>query len=229
MTKTRQCITYLLLALLMGASAEPPERQRPDDFVVVQTLIPDLQVDLRYFGTDNFIGRPIAGYEAPVLLLTAAAAAALQEVQQALAGEGLGLKAFDAYRPQRAVDDFMRWAADPLAVHMKGSYYPNVDKSALIPQGYIAERSGHSRGSTIDLTLVDLSSGAELDMGSPYDYFDPLSWPTSEAVTPEQFRNRQRLRASMLEHGFRPLAEEWWHFTLENEPYPTTYFDFPVR
>ena len=150
-------------------------------------------------------------------------------MQQVLAADGLGLKVFDAYRPQRAVDDFMRWAADPDDTTMKATYYPNVDKSDLIPKGYIAARSGHSRGSTVDVTLARLTDGRELDMGGPFDYFDPLSWPSSMRVTAAQYRNRMKLREVMTRHGFEPLREEWWHFTLRSEPYPDTYFDFPVR
>lgn len=161
----------------------------------------------------NRQSRPIAGYEANVVYLTLAAATALREVQAELASEGLGLKVFDGYRPQRAVDDFMRWAADADDQAMKDSFYPAVNKSALIPDGYIAERSGHSRGSTVDLTLVDLTSGEELDMGSPYDYFDPISWPASTAVPEVALDNRMKLREIMVRHGFMPLEEEWWHIS----------------
>jgi len=214
----------------VSAAAEPP---RPDDFVAVRTVIPDVRVELRYFGSNNFIGRPIDGYEADAMYLTQPAAAALRAVQADLAKEGLGVKVFDAYRPQRAVDDFMRWAADPADTKMKSAYYPDLDKSVLIPQGYIAERSGHSRGSTVDLTLITLDNGEEmymeLDMGSPFDFFDPVSWPSSDLVTPVQHANRMKLREVMLRHGFKPLNEEWWHFTLADEPYPDRFFDFPIR
>ncbi len=211
------------------STAEAPEAFHPDDFVALRSVIADLQVELRYLGSNNFTGRPIAGYEADVAYLTEPAALALKDAEQELAADGLGLKVFDAYRPQRAVDDFMRWAADPNDIAMKVVYYPNVDKRELIPRGYIAERSGHSRGSTVDVTLVRLIDDRELDMGGSFDYFDPLSWPSSTSVTPVQHRNRMKLRRVMLRHGFVPLKEEWWHFTLRDEPYPDTYFDFPVR
>jgi D-alanyl-D-alanine dipeptidase len=210
-------------------ATQPADPPRPDDFVDLQRAVPGLEIEMRYLGNDNFVGRPIAGYEANIVYLTLEAATALGEVQAALAAEGLGLKIFDGYRPQRAVDDFMRWAADPDDRAMKGTYYPAVDKARLIPDCYIAERSGHSRGSTVDVTLVDLESREELDMGSPYDYFDPISRPSSTSVPETARDNRIRLREVMVKHGFDPLEEEWWHFTLRNEPYPDRYFDFPVR
>ena len=222
-----------ILAFYAGApgveTTLPAEPPRPDGFVALRGIIPDLRVELRYFGTDNFIGRRVAGYEAEVAYLTRDAARALQAAQRELAPQGLGLKVFDAYRPQRAVDDFVAWARDPDDTLMKASYYPGLDKGALIPNGYIAEHSGHSRGSTVDLTLVRLDSGAELDMGSPYDYFDPVSWPAATSVTPRQRNNRMQLRELMLRHGFEPLEEEWWHFMLRDEPHRDRYFDFPVK
>ena len=219
------------VALLAGATAAQPtfEPERPDDFVELSSMIPSIEIELRYFGSDNFTGRPIAGYEAEVVYLTRTAAVALSAVQDELERQGLGLKVFDGYRPQRAVDMFMAWAADSSDTVMKDRYYPAVDKASLIPDGYIAERSGHSRGSTVDLTLIDLENGQELDMGSPYDFFDPVSSPLSSAVPAQARANRTRLRSIMLRHGFRPLDQEWWHFTLEREPYPDRYFDFPVR
>jgi D-alanyl-D-alanine dipeptidase len=207
----------------------PAEPVRPADFVDVQRAIPAIEIELHYFGSDNFVGRPIAGYEAGAVYLTREAAEALGRVQDDLKTEGLGLKVFDAYRPQRAVDDFMRWAADPDDIATKDLYYPSIDKSALIPNGYIAERSGHSRGSTVDLTLIDLGNREEVDMGSPFDYFDPVSWPSSTSIPAAARDNRMKLREAMQRHGFEPLDEEWWHFTLRGEPYPDRYFDFPVR
>jgi len=209
--------------------SEPADPPRPDDFVALQSAVPGLEIELRYFGRENFLGRPVAGYEANVVYLTRVAATALGSVQEALGTEGLGLKVFDGYRPQRAVDDFTRWAAAPGDTATKAAYYPNVEKSLLVQTGYIAERSGHSRGSTIDLTLIELASGEEVDMGSPYDFFDPISWPSSPAIAEAARANRMKLRAVMLRHGFQPLDQEWWHFTLRDEPYPDTYFDFPVR
>jgi D-alanyl-D-alanine dipeptidase len=210
-------------------TSEPAEPPRPDGFVALRSIVPGIRVELRYSGSDNFMGRPVPGYEADVVYLTREAALALKDVQEELALRGLGLKVFDGYRPQRAVDAFMTWAADPDDTTMKAAYYPTVEKAALIPKGYIAERSGHSRGSTVDVTLVRLGTGAELDMGSPYDYFDPISWPSSTSVTEEQHDRRMELREVMLRHGFGPLEQEWWHFTLRDEPYPESYFDFVVR
>lgn len=214
------------VAVANSETADPP---RPDQFVSLRSIIPDLQVELRYLGSHNFIGRPISGYEADIVYLTRPAALALAEVQRDLAARGLGIKVFDGYRPQRAVNDFMAWAASPDDTVMKAEFYPSVDKRSLIPEGYIAERSGHSRGSTVDLTLIDLDSGSELDMGSPYDFFDPVSSPLSRSLPEPALTNRMRLREVMLEHGFSPLDEEWWHFTLQDEPFPDSYFDFPIR
>ena len=192
-------------------------------------LVPGLRVEMRYAGAHNFVGRRVDGYEAPVCLLTHEAAEALAGVQAELAASGLGLKVFDCYRPQRAVADFARWAADLSDQSTKAEFYPNVDKTRLFELGYIAERSGHSRGSTLDLTLVNLATGAEVDMGSPFDLFDTRSWPSDETVSAAARANRAMLADVMRRHGFRPLREEWWHFTLEGEPHPDTYFDFVVR
>jgi D-alanyl-D-alanine dipeptidase len=201
----------------------------PSGFVNLKETVPSVAVELRYYGENNFIGQRIDGYEAPICYVSISAAEALKAVQEELSSFGLGLKLFDGYRPQRAVNHFVRWAKDLNDTTMKQSYYPNVQKSELFEKGYIATRSGHSRGSTVDLTLIDLVTGNELDMGTSFDFFSPLSSPTSREVTQQQRANRLLLRSLMLRHGFRPLEEEWWHFTLENEPYPTTYFDFLVR
>lgn len=220
-----------LVAALSLACVSPVETNAPErasGFVDAASVASDLAVDMRYFGSRNFVGRPIAGYEAPVCLLTDQAAAALAAVQSDLASTGRGLKVFDCYRPARAVADFAAWARDLTDQRMKQEYYPNVDKTQLFELGYIAARSGHSRGSTVDLTLVDLATGAELDMGTPYDLFDPRSWPSDTSVSAEAQANRRALRDAMVARGFRPLREEWWHFTLNGEPHPETYFDFPV-
>lgn len=193
------------------------------------TVIPGLVVDMRYFGSENFVGRRIAGYEAPVCLLTREAARSLAAVQERLNGLGYGLKVFDCYRPKRAVADFAAWARTPTDQARKTDYYPDVDKSQLFELGYIAERSGHSRGSTVDVTMVNTRTGAEVNMGSAYDLFDPISWPASTAVSRAAQANRMLLQDTMIRAGFRPLKEEWWHFTLEDEPYPETYFDFVVK
>lgn len=216
----------LSFALAACAHAAP---ERPDGFVDAARVVPGLRVEMRYTGSHNFVGRPIDGYEAPVCVLTREAAEALGRVQEELAPRGLGLKVYDCYRPQRAVAHFARWAADLSDQSTKAEFYPNVDKSRLFELGYIAERSGHSRGSTLDLTIVDLASGAEIDMGTPFDLFDTRSWPTDETVSATARTNRLMLQNAMRAQGFRSLREEWWHFTLEGESHPETYFDFVVR
>ena len=198
-------------------------------FVQVTEVIPDALLDVRYYSTYNFVGARVAGYEAPVVLLTREAAAALRLVSDDLRAQGLRLVIYDGYRPQRAVDHFARWAEDLTDVAMKPVFYPDVDKAELFQRGFIARRSGHSRGSTVDLTLLDENSGMLLDMGGPFDFFGELSHPDYAGVTPHQHRNRMLLRDAMVARGFRPLSTEWWHFTLVNEPYPETFFDFPVR
>lgn len=217
-----------LLAVSAGAALAAG---LPAGFVHVDEVIPDSVLEIRYYTEDNFTGRRVNGYERPAGILTEQAAAALQRVAAELAGFGLGLKIYDAYRPQRAVDDFVQWAKDPNEQRMKSRYYPDVDKENLIRDGYIAKRSGHSRGSTVDLTLVypGPEGPQELDMGTGWDYFGPESWPDSRAVTPVQRAHRMLLRAMMEKYGFEPLAQEWWHFTLRDEPFPDDYFDFPVR
>ncbi|MAK62497.1 MAG: peptidase M15 [Ponticaulis sp.] len=221
------------LFLSACANAEEPRvsdpTQKPDGFVNATEYIHGLKSDVRYVGNNNFIGRPINGYDASVCYLTIEAADALAEVQAKLSGFGLGLKVFDCYRPARAVANFASWARDLDDQIMKSEFYPNVAKSRLFELGYIAERSGHSRGSTLDLTIIDAKTGEELDMGSPWDLFDSLSWPSDPRPSVEQRGNRALLQTIMLENGFRGIKEEWWHFTLNNEPYPDTYFDFPIR
>ena len=174
------------------------------------------------------VGARIDGYEEPVALLTKEAAAALKEVSDDVIAQGYRLKIYDAYRPQKAVDHFVRWAEDTSNVKMKEYFYPDLEKDVLFPLGYIAEHSGHSRGSTVDLTLFDMKTEKEADMGGTFDFFGELSHPDYKDITDEQYANRMILREAMLRHGFKPLDEEWWHFTLENEPYPDTYFTFPV-
>ena len=201
----------------------------PAGFVLLADYVPGIIQEIRYYSTYNFIGDRIDGYEEPCALLTKEAARALKAVSNEMMVRGYRLKVFDAYRPQKAVDHFMRWARDLSDTRMKAYFYPDIEKSALIPGGYIAEHSGHSRGSTVDLTLFDMRTQKEADMGGPFDFFGELSHPDYRGVTPEQFAHRMQLREAMLRRGFRPLAEEWWHFTLEKEPWPDTYFTFPVR
>lgn len=198
-------------------------------FVILSEAVPDVILEIRYHSTYNFIGDRIDGYDQPLALLTKEAAAALKAASDELNAQGYRLKIFDAYRPQTAVSHFMRWARDFGDTRMKAFFYPDLEKDVLIPQGYIAERSGHSRGSTVDLTLFDMKTGKEVDMGGPFDYFGELSHADYRGIPPEQYANRMRLREAMMKHSFRPYEGEWWHFTLENEPYPDTYFTFPIR
>ena len=199
------------------------------DFVLLSEAVPDAILEIRYYSTYNFVGDRIDGYEEPVALLTSEAAAALREVSDELMEQGYRLLIYDAYRPQVAVTNFVNWAEDVDDVRMQEYFYPDLDKSELFPQGYIDAHSGHSRGSTVDLTLFDMSTGQVLDMGGVFDYFGEISHPDYTEITDEQYANRMILREAMLSHGFRPLATEWWHFTLDDEPYPDTYFTFPVR
>ena len=204
----------------------------PPGFVYLEDVVPNIQIELRYFGNDNFVGRPIDGYLKPRCIATKPTALALKKVQSELNHYGLGLKIYDAYRPQRAVNFFLRWSKDSHDEKMKEQYYPNVEKKSLFREGYIAGSSGHSRGSTVDLTMVSITepdAGKEIDMGSPFDFFDPKSWMNGPDLSPSQRVNRLLLRMIMEKHGFQPYEKEWWHFTLKKEPFPETYFDFPVE
>jgi D-alanyl-D-alanine dipeptidase len=203
--------------------------ERPASFVDAATLIPGLAVEMRYAGAHNFVGIAIAGYERPVCLLTRPAATALAQVQGDLAERGIGLKVFDCYRPVRAVAHFVRWARDVRDTKAKAEFYPSVDKRELFALGYIAPQSGHSRGSTVDIGLVKLADGNELDMGTPFDTFSPRSWPSDTTVSADARRNRTLLADAMRRRGFQRYVKEWWHFTLRAEPFPATYFDFPVN
>jgi D-alanyl-D-alanine dipeptidase len=218
---------FLVFALCLIFA--PAALARPAGFVDAAAVAPGLAVEMAYFGAENFVGRPVDGYEAPVCLLTQEAAMALAAAQAQLAPFGLGLKVFDCYRPTIAVAHFVRWARDLKDEVRKADFYPNVAKTDLFKLGYIAARSGHSRGSTVDLTLIDRASGAELDMGGRFDLFDTLSWPSDPRPTPAQRANRALLAQVMTANGFRGLKEEWWHFTLRAEPFPKTFFDSPVR
>lgn len=200
----------------------------PDSFVYVTDLIPYVREDIRYAGSHNFMGRPADGYAAPRAVLTREAAQALQAAAEAFAGKGYGLLIYDGYRPQRAVDHFARWAKDESDTLAKEEFYPELDKAELFPKGYIALRSGHSRGSTVDLTLTD-GEGTPLDMGGEFDWFSRISSHDYEKLTPRQKENRLLLKAGMVEAGFLPYSEEWWHYRLANEPYPDTYFDFVIE
>ncbi len=197
-------------------------------FVLLSDRIPGIIQEIRYFSTFNFTGDRVDGYEEPCAIITKEAARALVGVANELNVKGYRLKVFDAYRPACAVKKFVYWGIEDTDIRMKEYFYPDLEKGELFSKGYIAARSSHSRGSTIDLTLFDMKKGAEVDMGSPFDFFGERSHPDCRDITDEQYSNRMILREAMLRNGFDPIDCEWWHFTLHDEPYPDTYFDFPV-
>jgi len=219
----------IFICLLIGAIFPAFAWGLPDGFVYVDEATKQTQVDLRYLHSNNFLGRPVNGYLANRAILSKPAAEALNKAEDELRTYGLGFLIFDSYRPQRAVNDFVNWAKDLQDIKNKADYYPDVDKSNLFKEGYIAEKSGHSRGSTVDLTLISLVDGKQLDMGQHFDYFGPESWPDYPNLLPQQKANRLLLRLIMTKYGFNPYPQEWWHFTLTNEPYPDKYFDFEVK
>ena len=198
-------------------------------FVLLNDFVPHIVQEIRYYSTYNFIGERVDGYEEPVALLTREAARALKAVSNEMIVQGYRLKVFDAYRSVAAVKQFILWGIEDTDVLMKPYFYPDLEKQSLFAQGYIAKRSSHSRGSAIDLTLLDMRTGKELDMGSPFDLFSPLSHPDCRSVTDEQHENRMLLQHAMVRNGFAPIDCEWWHFALADEPYPDTYFEFPVN
>ncbi len=212
-----------------GKAAKVSPTDDRSDFVLLTDAVPDAILEIRYYATYNFVGTRIDGYEAPIAMLTKKAAKALKAVSDDVMAKGYRLKIYDAYRPQKAVDHFVRWAADVADTTMKYCFYPNLDKSVLFEQDYIMAKSGHTRGSTVDLTLFDMATGKELDMGGTFDWFGEESHPDYRGITDEQYAHRMILRTAMLSHGFKPLDSEWWHFTLADEPYPDTYFTFPLR
>ena len=197
-------------------------------FVMLADYVPHSVQEIRYHSTYNFIGERVDGYEEPCAFLTLDAARALKSASNELYVMGYVLKIFDAYRPARAVRHFVFWGIEDQDIRMKPYFYPDLEKQELFMRGYIAKNSTHSRGSTVDLTLLDMKTGKEVDMGSPFDFFGEISHPGYQGVTEAQFENRMTLQRIMKRNGFRPLDCEWWHFTLEEEPYPDTYFDFPV-
>lgn len=214
----------------MESNKTTVENTDASGFVLVSDIIPDVVLDIRYYTTFNFLGERVDGYEEPVALMTREAAYALKKVSDEAISKGYRLKIFDAYRPQCAVDHFVRWADKVRELAMKDYFYPGIDKKRLFEEGFVALKSGHSRGSTVDLTLLDMATQKDLDVGGTFDYFGSLSWAeNTENITQEQASNRKMLRDMMISHGFHPLDEEWWHFTLDNEPYPDTYFTFPVN
>jgi len=250
---TRGAALIAAFALAAAALARTPSARPGVALVDVRDVVPEARLDIRYAGSHNFVGEPIPGYEAPKCLLTRQAAQALSGVQAELRERGLSLKIYDCYRPQRAVDRFVAWAADLDDQRMKREFYPQVDKSSLLRDGYIAARSGHSRGSTVDLTIVPVPTPEQppfdpqapqrscenpqadrfadngLDMGTGFDCFSPLSHTRRPAIAGAAREHRLLLESVMARHGFRNLPEEWWHYTLVDEPYPDSYFDLPVR
>jgi len=245
-----------LLALALVAAVTPanaqPDAAAPADFVALQGVDPTILQEIRYFTAHNFTGDPVEGYLAPICILTRPAAEALARAQQDFVERGYTLKVYDCYRPQRAVDDFVAWAEDVNDRRMMAEFYPRVDKSVLFDDGYIAQRSGHSRGSTVDLTLVALPAittppyvpGQQLvdctasqslrfadnsiDMGTGFDCFDPLAHTLNPLIEGDEHKNRLLLTEGLARQGFVNYDKEWWHFTYQLEPYPDTFFDFPI-
>jgi len=225
----RLLLTVLLPLFQSCSSHGVSSSDTRQGFVYLHEFMPGIELDVRYHSTDNFVGTRVDGYNRPVILISRPAAIALRGVHETLSEQGLGLKVFDAYRPQKAVDHFVRWAADPADTLTKRKYYPDIPKSRLFELGYIAEKSGHTRGSTVDLTVVNDATGRELDMGSGWDFFGEISHHDSPLVNARATANRELLRDVMVARGFVPYANEWWHYTLADEPYPDTYFDFDVE
>lgn len=204
------------------------ERMDPTGFVILADYVPGIIQEIRYYSTYNFIGDRIDGYEEPCALLTKEAARALKAVSGELNVQGYRMKIFDAYRPSCAVKHFVLWGIEDQDQRMKPFFYPELEKEELFARGYIAKQSSHSRGSTVDLTLLDMKTGREVDMGGPFDLFSEVSHPDYKGITQEQYENRMFLQRMMVRGGFVPIDCEWWHYTLEREPYPDTYFEFPV-
>ena len=200
----------------------------PSAFVLLADYVPAIVQEIRYYSTYNFIGERIDGYEEPCAIITKQAARALKSVSNEMNVRGYRLKVFDAYRPASAVKHFVLWGIEDTDIRMKPYFYPELQKQELFMKGYIASKSSHSRGSTVDLTLLDMKTGKEVDMGSPFDMFSEVSHPDYKGITEEQYENRMQLRNVMIRNGFEPIDREWWHFTLRDEPYPDTYFEFPV-
>ena len=200
----------------------------PSAFVLLADYVPAIVQEIRYYSTYNFIGERIDGYEEPCAIITKQAARALKSVSNEMNVQGYRLKVFDAYRPASAVKHFVLWGIEDTDIRMKPYFYPDLQKQELFMKGYIASKSSHSRGSTVDLTLLDMKTGKEVDMGSPFDMFSEVSHPDYKGITEEQYENRMQLRNVMIRNGFEPIDCEWWHFTLRDEPFPDTYFEFPV-
>lgn len=200
----------------------------PSGFVVLAEHVPAIVQEIRYYSTYNFLGERVDGYEEPCAIATIEAARALKSVSNELYVQGYRLKVFDAYRPVCAVKQFVIWGLEDTDIRMKPYFYPELEKQDLFIKGYIAGRSSHSRGSAVDVTLFDMKTGKEVDMGSPFDLFSKVSHPDCRDITDEQYENRMTLQKAMIRGGFEPIDCEWWHFKLKDEPYPDRYFEFPV-
>ncbi|MCR4665026.1 MAG: M15 family metallopeptidase [Paludibacteraceae bacterium] len=244
----RNISLFFFILILFTACQKQQYDDGRNNFVYIADVVPDAILEIRYYGTYNFIGTRIDGYLAPTALLTCEAADSLKAVSDDVIAQGYRLKIYDAYRPQRAVDHFMRWRDNPDDTIMKRYFYPMYDKPYLFENDYICPKSGHTRGSTVDLTLFDMVTEKELDMGGTFDWFGGQSHPDycchitatafgesyeyipdTAGLTEQQVHNRLILRQAMMRHGFKPLDSEWWHFTLRDEPFPDTYFDFPIE
>jgi D-alanyl-D-alanine dipeptidase len=224
-------VCVALLFLVTSCTAQPDKKSETlnEGFVYVTDIIQDAILEIRYYSTYNFLGTRVDDYLSPVAIISKEAADALKLANDDLRSQGYAIKVFDAYRPQGAVDHFVRWAQDEKDILMKEYFYPDIEKDRLFPEGYIAERSSHSRGSTVDLTIIDMKTGKEVDMGSPFDFFGSISNHGTDLITYEQTNNRLILKTSMEKAGFMHYEQEWWHYTLVDEPYPDAFFSFPVR
>ena len=227
MKKIQIAIHSLILAILFVACSV--QKEIPNSFVELKKMVPNIEIELRYFGNHNFMGRRVKGYEANKVYISMEAAKSLVLIQKELNQMGLGIKVFDAYRPQQAVDNFKEWALDIADSTAKQEFYPDVDKRDLFKLGYIAEKSGHSRGSTIDLTIINLTDKKELDMGTGFDFFGEPSHHDYSEISDAQKANRKLLRGIMEKYGFKAIEEEWWHYTLKNEPFKDQYFNFAIK
>ncbi|MCF6351048.1 MAG: M15 family metallopeptidase [Flavobacteriaceae bacterium] len=227
--KRHKIIFFFICIILLFAFKATTVRNLPYGFVYATEIIPNLKLDLRYLTSNNFIGKPVNGYNAKKCILTVQTANALKKVEDELQEQGLCLIIYDAYRPQKAVNHFKKWAKNIKDTLMKQDYYPTVKKRDLFKLQYISTRSRHSSGSTVDLSIFSDKTNAVLDMGSNYDYFSEKSWVNYQKITKKQRENRQLLQTIMLNNGFRSYPKEWWHFTLRYEPYRNHYFDFNVE
>ena len=222
-------LVMIILLSLASEKGKLPENMDHSQFVIIKDIIPNIITEMRYYSSFNFVGSRIDGYEEPVALLTKQATEKLKKANECFNEKGYLIKIYDSYRPQRAVDHFVRWRDDLKDEKMKKYFYPDLTKKEVFEKGYVSTRSGHSRGSTLDITLIHKENGTDVDFGSCFDYFGDKAHYNYTEISPEQKKNRELLKKIMEENDFIALPEEWWHFTLKNEPYPNTYFNFPVN